>query len=194
MWRSAPTFGMSAMARAVEIGLDAGRAEVFDDTQHMTARDVAAMQRAGLRHAAVRMRKRKNLQVLRGKDHTVIVAAGGKHFDAAACLFEWLAARRAAGISDGRPLLFCHPSGKAITTVEVRSMVRRVMEAAGRNPAVYGGHSLRIGGATAAHAANIPPSLIRLMGRWSSDIYEIYCRLCPSSPRWALARPSRRRR
>ena len=54
-------------------------------------------------------------------------------------------------------------------------MVRRVMEAAGRNPAVYGGHSLRIGGATAALAANVPPSLIRLMGRWSSDIYEIYC-------------------
>ena len=51
------------------------------------------------------------------------------------------------------------------------------MEAAGRDPRVYGGHSLRIGGATAAHAANVPPSLIRLMGRWSSDIYEIYCRL-----------------
>jgi hypothetical protein len=167
---------MSAMARAVEFALDAGRAEAFDDTQHMTARDVAEVRRGGMRHAAVQMRKRKNLQVLRGKDHTVIVAAGGKHFDAAACMFEWLAARRAAGISDGKPL-FCHPSGKAITTAEVRSMVRKVMEAAGRNPAVYGGHSLRIGGATAAHAANIPPSLIRLMGRWSSDIYEIYCRL-----------------
>ena len=51
------------------------------------------------------------------------------------------------------------------------------MEAAGRDPKVYDGHSLRISGATAAHAANTPPSLIRLMGRWSSDIYEIYCRL-----------------
>ena len=53
------------------------------------------------------------------------------------------------------------------------------MEAAGCDPRVYGGHSLRIGGATAAHAANVPPtaSLIRLMARWSSDIYEIYCRL-----------------
>ena len=170
MWRAALTFGMSAMARAVEFALDAGRAEAFDDTQHMTARDVAEVRRGGMRHAAVQMRKRKNLQVLRGKDHTVIVAAGGKHFDAAACLFEWLAARRAAGVSDGKPL-FCHPSGKAVTTAEVRGMVRKVMEAAGRNPAVYGGHSLRIGGATAAHAANIPPSLIRLMGRWSSDIY-----------------------
>ena len=71
MWRAALTFGMSAMARAVEIALDAGRAEVFDDTQHMTVRDVTAVQRAGQRHVVVRMRKRKNLQVLRGKDHTV---------------------------------------------------------------------------------------------------------------------------
>ena len=26
-------------------------------------------------------------------------------------------------------------------------------------------------------AAGVPPSLIRLMGRWSSDVYEIYCRM-----------------
>ena len=33
------------------------------------------------------------------------------------------------------------------------------------------------GGATAALAAGIQPTLIRVLGRWSSDIYEIYCRL-----------------
>jgi hypothetical protein len=176
MWRAALTFAMSALARAVEISLDVGRSEAFDPTQHMTARDVAPVRRGGACHAAVRMRKRKNLKVLRGKDHTVVIAAGGTHFDAAALLFQWLDVRRAAGISDDRPL-FCHADGGAISTDEVRSMVRRVMQAAGRDPAVYGGHSLRIGGATAAHAAGVPPSLIRLMGRWSSDIYEIYCRL-----------------
>ena len=37
--------------------------------------------------------------------------------------------------------------------------------------------SLRIGGATAALAAGVPPQLIRLMGRWSSDVYELYCRM-----------------
>ena len=36
---------------------------------------------------------------------------------------------------------------------------------------------MRIGGATAALAAGVPPQLIRLMGRWSSDVYEIYCRM-----------------
>jgi hypothetical protein len=176
MWRGLLTFGMSAMARAVEMSLDAERGEKFDETQHMTARDVKAVSKGGLQHAAVRMRKRKNLLVLRGKDQVVVIAAGGEHFDAAGCLFEWLAVRRAAGIAEDRPL-FCDADGKAVTTAKVRAMVRRVMEAAGRDPALYGGHSLRIGGATAAHAAGIPPALIRLMGRWSSDIYEIYCRL-----------------
>ena len=71
------------------------------------------------------------------------------------CLFEWLAVRREAGIGDGKPL-FCHASGKSISTEEVRCMVRRVMEAAGCDPKVYGGHSLRIGGATVAHAAKYP--------------------------------------
>ena len=48
--------------------------------------------------------------------------------------------------------------------------------AAGLEPQHYGAHSLRIGGASAALAAGVPPALIRMMGRWSSDVYEIYCR------------------
>ena len=39
-----------------------------------------------------------------------------------------------------------------------------------------GAHSLRIGGATAALAKGVPAMVIRAMGRWSSEIYEIYCR------------------
>ena len=30
-------------------------------------------------------------------------------------------------------------------------------------------------------AAGVSPALIRLMGRWSSDIYEIYCRMSKQS-------------
>ena len=40
---------------------------------------------------------------------------------------------------------------------------------------------MRIGGATAALAAGVPPALIRIMGRWSSDVYEIYCRMSEQS-------------
>jgi hypothetical protein len=34
-----------------------------------------------------------------------------------------------------------------------------------------------IGGATAALAAGVDPQLIRLLGRWDSDVYAIYCRM-----------------
>ena len=47
----------------------------------------------------------------------------------------------------------------------------------GEDPRLFGAHSLRIGGATAALAAGIEPSTIRLMGRWSSDVYELYVRM-----------------
>ena len=42
---------------------------------------------------------------------------------------------------------------------------------------MFGAHSLRIGGATAALAAGIPPETIRLLGRWSSDCYQLYVRM-----------------
>ena len=64
-----------------------------------------------------------------------------------------------------------------ITVHQVYGMVRAVMRAAGCDERRYGAHSLRIGGATAALAAGVPPQLIRMMGRWSSDVYEIYCRM-----------------
>ena len=51
------------------------------------------------------------------------------------------------------------------------------MAAAGREPRFFGAHSLRIGGATAALAAGIPPAVIRLCGRWNSDLWEIYTRI-----------------
>ena len=56
-------------------------------------------------------------------------------------------------------------------------MVKYLMESIGENPNHFGAHSMRIGGASAAYAAGIEPSAIRIAGRWSSDIYEIYVRL-----------------
>jgi hypothetical protein len=38
-------------------------------------------------------------------------------------------------------------------------------------------HSFRIGGATALFAAGVTAEEIQTMGRWSSDVYKIYCRL-----------------
>ena len=176
MWRAALTFGMAGMARGVEFALDSDRGERFEVSEHMQASDVTFFFSKGVRHARVRMRKRKDLKILRGKHAVVIIAGGGAHFDAADELFRYIEERRARGVPDAAPL-FCGDAGDMITVAEVRERVKGAMAAAGRDPRRYGAHSLRIGGATAALASGVPPQLIRLMGRWSSDIYEIYCRM-----------------
>ena len=174
MWRSATTFGMAGLARGCELALSGG--EVFDALEHVTERDVSFFYRGGVRHARVRMRKRKDLRLLRGKHHTVVLGGGGQHIDAVAELFRWVETRRVLGLPSDGPL-WCWAVGRAITVDELRDEVRALMAAAGRDPARYGAHSLRIGGATAALAAGVPPAVIRVMGRWSSDIYEIYTRM-----------------
>ena len=39
-------------------------------------------------------------------------------------------------------------------------------------------HSFRIGGATAMMAAGVSAEEIKTRGRWASDVYQIYCRVC----------------
>ena len=174
MWRAITAFALAALARGAEVALD-GK-EIFDEQQHLTARDVVLFKHRGLMHARVQMRKRKDLQILRGKHATVVISGGGLMFDAVRELAAWLLERREKGISEDAPL-FCWSNGDGITVAQLRGMVKALMESIGLDPSKYGAHSLRIGGATAALAAGVSPQLIRLMGRWSSDIYEIYCRM-----------------
>ena len=178
MWRAALGFGQAVLARACEFALDDSRREQFEASQHITPDDVTFFfDSAGVQHARIRMRKRKDLRVLRGKQALVVLAGGGSHYDPVQWLVCWLRRRAEMGLPSDGPI-FCHPSGASITTSEVRAMVREVAALGGHAfPALLGGHSLRIGGATAALAAGVPPQLIRLMGRWCSDVYEVYCRM-----------------
>jgi hypothetical protein len=60
----------------------------------------------------------------------------------------------------------------------VMAWTRALMAAVGLDPNEYGTHSYRIGGATALFAQGADPTVIRTMGRWSSDIYRLYVRAC----------------
>ena len=81
------------------------------------------------------MRKRKDLQVLRGKQADVVLAGGGSIIDPVSELERWLEVRRRVLAEHGVELpLFCWPSGRVVTTSDIRGAVRRVMAAAGRDP------------------------------------------------------------
>ena len=112
-----------------------------------------------------------------GKTVRVWLAGGGKHLDPVAALEALFEVDYVPMEEWASTPLFREADGSAFTTRRVRSVVRGLMESVGEAPLEYGAHSLRIGGATAALAAGVPPHYIKAMGRWCSEIYEIYCRL-----------------
>ena len=57
-------------------------------------------------------------------------------------------------------------------------MTRQLMAVIGEDPMQFGTHSYRIGGATALFAAGANETVIRTMGRWSSDLHRLYVRAC----------------
>ena len=80
-----------------------------------------------------------------------------------------------------RPLFWDTASGAAFKVSDVRGVVKWLMAQMGLDPRRFGAHSLRIGGATAALAAGVSPAQIRLLGRWSSDVAELYMRMTQQS-------------
>ena len=75
--------------------------------------------------------------------------------------------------------LFRNPSTGAVLTVAyIRERLRDCMRAIGRDPSLYGAHSLRIGGATAMAWLRAPGPAIQAAGRWRSDAYLCYIREC----------------
>ena len=72
--------------------------------------------------------------------------------------------------------LFLFSNGHPLTQQQLSSSVQAILHAAG-----YSGHSFRIGAATTAAARGVPDHLIKTLGRWSSDAYQVYIRTPVSS-------------
>ena len=67
-----------------------------------------------------------------------------------------------------------------LTQRQLNAVLRQLFQQAGFNHINYASHSFRIGAATTAAAAGLPPWLIKTLGRWHSDAYLTYIR-CPDS-------------
>ena len=86
--------------------------------------------------------------------------------------------------------LFSFQSGWFLTRSSITNLLRDSARCAGLPYKSLKGHSFRIGAASAAAAAGLPDWLIKVLGRWSSDCYQLYIRtptsvLLSAAPRMA---------
>jgi hypothetical protein len=90
-------------------------------------------------------------------------------FDLVEVLFDW--AKRAHLQPQALFLSFWNVNTKAFFPLKawrVRAAVKDCAKAFGFDPAYFGCHSIRVGGASALRAGGAPDSMIQLIGRWQS--------------------------
>ena len=66
---------------------------------------------------------------------------------------------------------------KALTPAQFLRGIHDFARAAGQDPAKFGKHSTRIGGATDLADADASPLLLQAKGRWAGDLGRIYARM-----------------
>ena len=176
-WRAALAVAFCALMRGGEVGVEAGAA--WTPELHLTRADVSFFRDAtGVLHCVITMRPLKKKAGMR-KTCKVVLKSGGLLVDPVQELWKlfMLDPLVDGECADTTPLFRDTVSGKAFSVANIRHVVKWLMAEIGLDPAKFGAHSLRIGGASAALAAGFTPAQIRLLGRWSSDVAEIYMRL-----------------
>ena len=113
-----------------------------------------------------------------GKTCPLVIGAGGKFIDAVAEIANLMRVDPSASADNATPLFRDPSSNKPFTYAQIRSVCDQLLRSVGLDPADFGTHFLRISGASALFAAGANETIIRTMGRWSSDLYRVYVRAC----------------
>ena len=114
---------------------------------------------------------------------TIVKSAVEAHVCAVEALREYLLQRNP---ENGQEPLFTLKTGEALTGTVQNFNLRSLLLCLGYKEKHYAPHNFRIGTATTAAAAKLTPWLIKTVGRWRSDCYEIYIRT-PRSHRFSTS-------
>ena len=151
----------------------------FSPVSDLTRADIVSLTEKRL---VLMMRPCKNMHHLSGKTVPLIIGAGGTFIDAVAEVRNlFLVDPVSVEEAPTTPLFRTGPIGgerKPLRSDVLRQWVKTLAVRNGDVPEQFGTHSMRIGGATALFAAGADPTIIRTMGRWSSDCYRLYVRAC----------------
>jgi hypothetical protein len=159
-------------------GCEVGTAKGFEIGKTLTRADLKCHTlRDGRVLAVLMVHQAKNASELTGKTTPVFLVSGGTYLDLVRELKKMIELDPVPKDQEHRTPLFRVSDGIAFSRDSIAKIVKALMARIGLDPARFGAHSLRIGGASAALAAGIPPAVIRITGRWSSDIWMTYARL-----------------
>ena len=165
----------AALATALQ-GLLRG-AEFTGVGRHMLTRgDVTHITREQM---VIMMHPCKNMHHIGGKTCPLVIGGGGAFIDAVDEVLNMLAVDpHRASEAETTPLFRVPSTNEPISYRCVLDTTKQLMRAVGENPDHFGVHSYRIGGATALFTAGAKETVIRTMGRWSSDMHRLYVRAC----------------
>ena len=150
--------------------LTAPEKEKFDPKQHLTVKDIALDNQTAPRTISIRIKQsktdpfRQGVTIYLGRTNSVVCPV--------AALLSYLVLR-----GKGEGPLFQFKDGRALTRPLLVSELRKALAEAGLKPENYAGHSFRIGAATTAAVCGIPVEIIKMLGRWKSQAYQLYVRL-----------------
>lgn len=72
-------------------------------------------------------------------------------------------------------------AARVVRQPHVAALLKRCGAALGEDPALFGSHSLRIGGATALYSKGVRESYIQWWGNWRLPVFLIYCHIAASA-------------
>ena len=150
--------------------LTAPEKEEFDPKQHLTVKDIAIENLANPRTISIRIEQSKTDPFRQGV--TIYLGRTDSMLCPVAALLSYLVLR-----GRGEGPLFKFKDGRALSRPRLVSELRKALAEAGLKPENYAGHSFRIGAATTAAACSIPVEVIKTLGRWKSQAYQLYVRL-----------------
>lgn len=140
-----------------------------DTSRVLALADVSVDNREDPRMVNLRLRHSKTDQF--GEGVTISLARNDSDLCPVAAVLAYIAVRA----STPGPLLMLE-NGTFLSKRAFGLKFQAALIAAGIDFTHYKGHSFRIGAATTAAAAGIPDSTIQMLGRWSSNAFQVYIR------------------
>lgn len=141
----------------------------YDKEEHLSLRDIAVDSRLAPSVVIVTIKQsktdlfRQGVKLHLGKTSTDICPV--------CAILPYLAAR---GAKHGP--LFILDDGTFLTQQKFAAMVTLTLRRAGIDDKQYATHSFRIGAAMTAKGAGISDVHIKMLGRWKSNVYQVYVR------------------